>query len=69
VLQFLDKTTLGKVGPDKIHDEITKILRSEKAFNIIEESELEDNDVVSHSCNNDARESIIVRPPLGIAEG
>jgi hypothetical protein len=55
LLQFLEKTTIGKVGPDKIDDEIRRITRYEEWCNLVEDSESEDDEAVSHGCNNEAR--------------
>jgi hypothetical protein len=62
-LKFLEKTTIGKVGPDKIDDEIRRITRYEKWCNLVEDSESEDDEEVSHGRNNQARGTIIIRPP------
>jgi hypothetical protein len=51
--KFLEKTTIGKVGPDKIDDEIKRITRYEKLCDLVEDSELEDDEAVSHGCNNE----------------
>jgi hypothetical protein len=59
LLKFLEKTTIGKVGPDIIDDEITRITRYEEWCNLVE--------AVSHGRNNEARGTIIVRPPLRAA--
>jgi hypothetical protein len=67
VLKFLEKTTIGKAGPDKIDDEIRRITRYEEWCNLVEDSESEDDEAVSHGRNNEARETIIVRPPLRAA--
>jgi hypothetical protein len=45
--QFLEKTIIGKVGPDKIEDEIRRITRYEEWCNLVEDSESEDDEVVS----------------------
>jgi hypothetical protein len=67
LLKFLEKTTIGKVGPDKIDDEIRRITRYEELCNLVEDSESEDDEAVSHGRNNEARATIIVRPPLRAA--
>jgi hypothetical protein len=67
LLKFLEKTTIGKVGPDKIDDEIGRITRYEEWCNLVEDSESEDDEAVSHGRNNEARGTIIVRPPLRAA--
>jgi hypothetical protein len=53
VLKFLEKTTIGKVGPDKIDDEIRMVTRYEEWCNLVEDSESEDDEVVSQGRNND----------------
>jgi hypothetical protein len=63
LLKFLEKTTIGKMGPDKIDDEIRRITRYEEWCNLVEDSESEDDEAVSHGRNNEARGTIIVRPP------
>jgi hypothetical protein len=55
LLKFLEKTTIGKVGPDKIDDEIRRITRYEEWCNLVEDSESEDDEEVSHGRNNEAR--------------
>jgi hypothetical protein len=67
LLKFREKTTIGKVGPDKIDDEIRRITRHEEWYNHVEDSESEDDEAVSHGRNNEARGTIIVRPPLRAA--
>jgi hypothetical protein len=67
LLKFLEITTIGKVGPDKIDDEIRRITRYEEWYNLVEHSESEDDEAVSHGRNNEARGTIIVRPPLRAA--
>jgi hypothetical protein len=67
LLKFLEKTTIGKVGPDKIDDEIRRITRYDEWCNLVEDSESEDDEVVSQGRNNEARGTIIVRPPLRAA--
>jgi hypothetical protein len=67
LLKFLEKTTIGKVGPDKIDDEIRRITRYEEWCNLVEDSESDDDEAVSHGRNNGARGTIIVRPPLRAA--
>jgi hypothetical protein len=67
LLKFLEKTTIGKVGPDKIDDEIRRITRYEEWCNLVEDSESEDDEAVSHGRNNEARGTIIVQPPLRAA--
>jgi hypothetical protein len=64
LLKFLENTTIGKVGPDKIDDEIRRITRYEEWCNLVEDSDSEDDEAVSHGRNNEARGTIIVRPPL-----
>jgi hypothetical protein len=66
-LKFLEKSTIGKVGPDKIGGEIRRITRYEEWCNLVEDSESEDDEAVSHGGNNEARGTIIVRPPLRAA--
>jgi hypothetical protein len=67
LLKFLENTTIGKVGPDKIDDEIRRITTYEEWCNLVEDSELEDNEAVGRGRNNEARGTIIVRPPLRAA--
>jgi hypothetical protein len=67
LLKFLEKMTIGKVVPDKIDDEIRRITRYEEWCNLIEDSESEDDEAVSFGRNNEARGTIIVRPPLRVA--
>jgi hypothetical protein len=64
LLKFLEQTTIGKVGPDKIDDEIRRVTRYEEWCNLVEDSKSEDNEAVSEGLNNEARGTIIVRPPL-----
>jgi hypothetical protein len=61
LLSFLEKTNIGKVGPDKIDDEIRKITRYEDWCNLVEDPESGDEGSVSHSCSNQARGTIIGR--------
>jgi hypothetical protein len=65
--KFLEKTTIGKVGPDKIDDEIRRITRYEEWCNLMDDPELEDDEGVSHGCNNEASGTIIDQPPLRAA--
>jgi hypothetical protein len=67
LLKFLEQMTIGKVGPDKIDDEIRRVTRYEKWCNFMEDSESEDDEEVSQGRNNEARGTIIVRPPLRAA--
>jgi hypothetical protein len=67
LLKFLEKTTIGKVGPDKIDAEIRRITRYEEWCNLVEDSESEDDEAVRHGRNNEARGTIIGRPPLRAA--
>jgi hypothetical protein len=60
LLKFLEKTTVGKVGPDKIDDEIRRVTGYEECCNLVEDSESEDDEVVSQGRNNEARGAIIV---------
>jgi ribonuclease HI len=64
LLKFLEKTTIGKVGPDKIDDEIRRMTRYEEWCNLVEDSELEDEETGSTGLNNEGRRTIIVRPLL-----
>jgi hypothetical protein len=66
-LKLLEKTTIAKVGPDKIDEEIRWITRYEEWCNLVDDSESEDDEAVSHGRNNEARGTIIVRPPLRAA--
>jgi hypothetical protein len=67
LLKFLEKTTIGKVGPDKIDDDIRRITRYEEWCNLVEDSDSEDDEAATHDRNNEARRTIIVRPPLRAA--
>jgi hypothetical protein len=46
LLKFLEKTTIGKVGPDKIDGEIRRVTRDDEWCNLVEDSESEDDEVV-----------------------
>jgi hypothetical protein len=46
--------------PDKIDDKIRSIPRSEKWGNLVEVSESEYDEAISHHRNNEARETIII---------
>jgi hypothetical protein len=48
MLKFLEKTTIGKVGPDKIDDEIRRISRYVEWCNFVDDSELGDDEVATH---------------------
>jgi hypothetical protein len=63
LLKFLERTTIGKVGPDKIDDEIRRITRYEEWYNLVEDSESEDDEAVSHGRNNEARGTILFGHP------
>jgi hypothetical protein len=67
LLKFLEKTAIGKAGPDKIDDEIKMITRYEEWCNLVEDSESEDDEAASEGRNSEARGPIIVRPPLRAA--
>jgi hypothetical protein len=67
LVKFLEITTIGKVGPDKIDDEIRRTTGYEEWCNLVEDSDSEDDEAVSHGSNNEARGTIIVRPPLRAA--
>jgi hypothetical protein len=69
LLKFLEKTTIGEVGPDKIDDEIRTTTRYEEWCNLVQDSESDDDEAVSQGRNNEARGTIIVRPPLRAAHG
>jgi hypothetical protein len=69
LLTFLEKTTIGKVGPDKIDDEIRRITRYKEWCNLVEDSESEDDEAVSKGRNNETSGTIIGRPPLRAAQG
>jgi hypothetical protein len=69
LLQFLEKITIGQVGPDKIDNEIRKITRYEEWYNFVEDSKADDDEVATHGGNNEARGTIIVRLPLHIVQG
>jgi hypothetical protein len=47
--------TRGQVGPENIDDEIRRITRYEEWSNLVEDSESEYDEAVSHGHNNDAR--------------
>jgi hypothetical protein len=64
LLSFLEKTNIGKVGPDKIDDEIRRITRYEDWCNLVEDPESGDEGSVSHGRSNQARGTIIVRPHI-----
>jgi hypothetical protein len=55
LLKFLEKTTIGKVGPDTIDDEIRRITRYEEWCNLVEDSESGD-EAATHGRNNQARD-------------
>jgi hypothetical protein len=59
--------TIGKVGPDKIDDKIRRITKYEEWCNLVEESESDDDEAATHGRNNEAKGTIIVRPPLRAA--
>jgi hypothetical protein len=67
LLFFFILLTVGNVGSDKIDDEVGRVARYEDWCNLVEDSELEGDEVVSQSRNNAARGTIIVRPPLRAA--
>jgi hypothetical protein len=67
LLKFLEKATNGKVAPDKIDDEIRRVTRYEEWCNLVEDSESEDDEVVSQGRNIEASGTIIVRPPVRAA--
>jgi hypothetical protein len=52
LLKFLEKTTIGKVGPDKIDDEIRRVTRYEEWCNLVEDSESEDDISFLFVCNH-----------------
>jgi ribonuclease HI len=64
LLSFLEKTNIGKVGPDKIDAEIGRITRYEDWCNLVEDPESGDEGSVSRGRGNQARGTIIVRPHL-----
>jgi hypothetical protein len=66
LFKFFEKTTIGNVGPDKIDVEIRRVTRYEEWCNLVEDTESEDDDVVSQGRNNEARGTIIIRPPAGL---
>jgi hypothetical protein len=55
LLKFLETTNVGKVGPDKIVDEIRRITRYEDWCNLVEDPESGDEGSVSHDRSNQAR--------------
>jgi hypothetical protein len=55
LLSFLEKTNIGKVGPDKIINEIRRITGYEDWCNLVEDQELRDEGSVSHCRSNQAR--------------
>jgi hypothetical protein len=55
LFKFLEITTIEKVGPDKIDDEIRRITRYEEWCNLVEDSESEDDEAVSHGRNNESK--------------
>jgi hypothetical protein len=67
LLIFLEKPTIGKVGPDKIDDKIRRITRYEEWYNPVEDSESEGDEVATQGRNIEASGIIIVRPPLRAA--
>jgi hypothetical protein len=67
LLKFFEKTSIGKVIPDKIDHEIRRITRFEERGNLVEDSESEDDETVSHGRNHEATMTIISRPPLRAA--
>jgi hypothetical protein len=69
LLNFLENMTIGNVGPEKIEDEIRRVITYEEWCNLVKDSESEDDDVVTQGRNNEARGTIIVRPPLRAASG
>jgi hypothetical protein len=64
LLSFLEKTTIGKVGRDKIDDEIRRITRYKDWCDLVEDPESGDEGSVSHRRSKQARGTIIVRPHL-----
>jgi hypothetical protein len=67
LLKFLEKKTIGKVGPDKIDDEIRRVTGYEEGCNLVNDSESEDDEAVGQGRTNQARWNIIVRPLLRAA--
>jgi hypothetical protein len=57
----VQKTNIGNVGPDKIDDEIRRIMRYEDWCNVVEDPESGDEGLVSHARSNQARGTTIVR--------
>jgi hypothetical protein len=55
LLSFLEKTNIGKVGLDKIVDEIRRITRYGDSSNLVADPELGDEGSVSHSRSNQPR--------------
>ena len=64
LLPFLEQTNIGKVGPEKIEDEIRRITRYEDWCNLVEDPESGDEESVSHGRSNQARGTIIVQPQI-----
>jgi hypothetical protein len=61
---ILEKTSVGKIGPDKIDHEIRRITRYEDLCNLVEDPESGDEGSVSHGHSNQARGTIIARSHL-----
>jgi hypothetical protein len=64
LLSFVETTNIGKVGPDKIDDEIRRITRYEDWCNLVEDPGSGDEGSVSHGRSNQARGTIIGRPHI-----
>jgi hypothetical protein len=54
LLSFLEKTNIGKMGPDKTDVEIRRITRYEEWCNLVENSDSEDGEAVSQGSKNEA---------------
>jgi hypothetical protein len=68
LLKFVEKTPIGKGGPDKLDDEIRRITIFKDGCNLVEASESVNDEAGTHGGNNEARETIIVRPALWISK-
>jgi hypothetical protein len=62
LLKFLAISGVGKIGPDKVDDEICRITRYDKWHNLIDEAEsVDQGDITLHDTSG-MRETIVVRP-------
>jgi hypothetical protein len=60
LLKCLEKTTIRKVGHERIDDEIRKITRYEEWCHLVDNVEAEYDEAVSQGRNDEARATIIV---------